>query len=308
VIHVRTPLVESEALGRILGRRVLLKLEALQPGGSFKIRGIGLRCERLRAAGVRRFVSSSGGNAGLAVAHAGRRLGVPVTVFVPESTPPMMRDRIRAEGAEVEVRGRGWDEAHQAALQIAEQTGAGYLHPFEGTDVWEGHATMIDEVADEGARPGAVVLSVGGGGLLCGVAMGMHRHGWTDIPIVAAETEGAASLAAAMSAGRLVTLDRITSLATTLGARTVSPEALAWTRRHPVSAWTVSDRQAVDACWRFAQDHRLLVEPACGAALSAVYERAEPLAAADPVLVIVCGGAGVTPELLAGWRAAVGAT
>jgi L-serine/L-threonine ammonia-lyase len=105
-----------------------------------------------------------------------------------------------------------------------------------------------------------------------------------------------------VAAGRLVTLERISSIATTLGARTVAPNALAWTRRHHIIPWTVTDREAVDACLRFADDHRVLVEPACGAALAPIYGQAEPLMGRDPVLVIVCGGAGVTRELLAHWE------
>ena len=99
----------------------------------------------------------------------------------------------------------------------------------------------------------------------------------------------------------LITLDAITSIATTLGARTVAPEALAWTRRHLIRTWTVSDREAVDACLRFADDHRILVEPACGAALATVYDGAAPLAGRAPVLVIVCGGAGASRALLDQW-------
>src|SRR5680860_534267 len=85
-LHIETPLVESRAMSATTGRSVWLKLDALQPPGSFKIRGIGYACETYLARGARRFVSSSGGNAGLAVAYAGRRLGVPVTVVVPETT------------------------------------------------------------------------------------------------------------------------------------------------------------------------------------------------------------------------------
>jgi L-serine/L-threonine ammonia-lyase len=303
MIHIRTPLVESDALGRVLGARVFLKLEALQPVGSFKARGIGLLCQRMRARGVARFVSSSGGNAGLAVAYAGRRLGVEVTVFVPSSTPPMMLDKLRAEGAHIEVAGQVWDDAHAAAVTAAAQTGAGYVHPFDSEEIWEGHATLVDEIAEDLPQPpGAVVLSVGGGGLLCGTARGLAAHGWGAVPLVAAETEGAASLAASIRAGELVTLPRIDTVATTLGARTVAREALAWAGRRPVVPWVVSDAVAIDACCRFADDHRLLVEPACGAALSAVYQRAPALTALSSVVVIVCGGAGVSPELLASWR------
>jgi L-serine/L-threonine ammonia-lyase len=294
-MHIRTPVIAA-------GDGVLLKLECLQPTGSFKIRGVGLLCRRLVAGGATTLVSSSGGNAGLAVAHAGRRLGVAVTVFVPATTAGFMKERIQALGATVEVRGRSWDDAHAAALACAAERAAGYVHPFDDPTLWEGHATLVDELEE---RPGAVVLSVGGGGLLCGVALGLERRGWGDVPIIAAETEGAASYAAALQAGAPVTLERIDSVATTLGARTVAAEAVAWARRRPIVSFVTTDRAAVEACWSLAERQRLLVEPACGAALAAVAERAPALAGVAPVLVVVCGGSGVSVELLQRWRASV---
>jgi L-serine/L-threonine ammonia-lyase len=100
-----------------------------------------------------------------------------------------------------------------------------------------------------------------------------------------------------------VLTDPPTSIATSLGARQVADEAFAWTRRHELHSWLVSDAAAVAACRRFADDHRILVEPACGAALAAVYDGAEPLARAQRVLVIVCGGAGVSLARLEEWQA-----
>jgi L-serine/L-threonine ammonia-lyase len=290
-------------MGEILGAPVYLKMEAFQPVGSFKLRGMGAACRDSCANGATRLVSSSGGNAGYAIAYAGRRLKVPVTIVVPAPTSLRARELICQEGAEVIERGAAWDDAHEHAIHLARDVGGAYIHPFDDPRAWAGHATMIHEVAERGIQPGAVVVSVGGGGLLCGVAQGMQDVGWTGVPILAVETRGADSFAAAVAAGRLVTLDAITSIATTLGARTVAPEALAWSRRREIRPWVVSDRVAVDACFRFADDHRVLVEPACGASLSAVYGLAEPLRQAGPVLVIVCGGAGVTRDLLSRWDA-----
>jgi L-serine/L-threonine ammonia-lyase len=104
-IHIETPLIESRALSRRVPGRVWLKMEALQPCGSFKARGIGFACQRYCEQGRKRFVSSSGGNAGLAVAYAGRQLGVPVTVVVPENTTTRAQELIRDEAAEVIVWG-----------------------------------------------------------------------------------------------------------------------------------------------------------------------------------------------------------
>ena len=301
-LHHRTPLWESRPLSAVLGARVWLKLDALQPTGSFKIRGVGHACQSALSGGARALVASSGGNAGYAVAYAGRRLGLPVTVVVPETTSSLMLERLRGEGATVIQQGAAWDDSHALALALARRQEAAYIHPFDDPGIWDGHASLVGEVREAGLKPDLVVLAVGGGGLLCGVLQGMHREGWREAPVCAAETEGADAFSRSVEAGRLVTLPGIASLATSLGARRVASRALAWTQSHPVLPWVVSDRAAVAAVLRFADDHRLLVEPACGAALAAVYDRAEPLMGAENILVVVCGGAGVTRQLLEEWR------
>lgn len=301
-LYVETPLWESRPLSAILGVPVLLKMEALQPSGSFKARGMGEACRAAAKRGVLRVVCASGGNAGYAVAFAGRQLGLAATIVVPETTSPRARELISGEGATLIIHGASWDDSHAYAVALAREQDAVYIHPFDDPQVWSGHASMVQEMASAAVRPGAMVLSVGGGGLLCGVLEGMHRVGWTDTPVIAVETRGADSFALAVQAGHLVTLEKITSLATTLGARTVAREALDWTKRHPITPWVVSDRAAVEACLRFADDHRVLVEPACGAALAAAYERAAPLQGKAPVVIVVCGGAGVNREQLEIWR------
>ncbi len=305
-LHLRTPLWESRPMEEIMGVQVLLKMEALQPVGSFKLRGMGAASLRACKRGARRLISSSGGNAGYAIAYAGRRYGVPVTIVVPARTSTRARDLIRSEGAEVIEHGEAWDESHAYAVGLARQLDGAYIHPFDDPIAWAGHATMIQEIAGEGLRPGVVVLSVGGGGLLCGVAQGMEDAGWSDVPIIAVETKGAESFAASVAAGHLVTLEAITSIATTLGARTVAARALAWAHRREIIPLVVSDQSAVAACLRFVDDHRVLVEPACGASLSAVYEQAEPLRGRSPVLVIVCGGAGITWHALGSFVHSIG--
>ena len=299
-LHLDTPLIESLPLSLASGRRIWLKLDALQPPGSFKLRGIGHACETYHARGARRFVSSSGGNAGLAVAYAGRQLEVPVTVVVPTTTTDTAITLLRREGAEVIVHGASWQEANELAQSKVGEADA-FIHPFDDPLAWEGHASMIDEIAAAGIAPDAVVLSVGGGGLLCGVAEGMKRAGWDRVPIVAVETDGAASLNAAMAAGDLVTLDAITSVATSLGAKRVCERAFQWTGERRVRSVLVSDAAALNACERFLADHRLLVEPACGASLAPAYQRHDALDAFESVLVIVCGGATATIDQIRRW-------
>ncbi len=301
-LHIVTPLLESRALSAAMGAPVFLKMEALQPIGSFKIRGLGARCQANWEAGASRLVCASGGNAGYAVAYAGQRLGLAVTIVVPKTTSAWMQDILRREGATVAVHGDAWDDAHAFASKLVEQENAAYVHPFDDAIIWKGHASIIHEIAVAGIKPGAIVVSVGGGGLLCGLLEGLHQAGWKDVPVLAVETEGAASFATSVQAGRLVTLERITSIATTLGSRTVAAEALAWTQRHKITPWVVTDRAAVEACARFADEHRVLVEPACGASLASVYGGAEPLAGLAPIVIIVCGGAGASLKLLEEWK------
>ena len=299
-LHIETPLFESPALSEIAGRSIWLKLEALQPPGSFKIRGIGAACQEYARRGAERFISSSGGNAGIAVAYAGRRLSRPVVVVVPETTTERAKALIRQEGADVIVHGASWFEANALAKSMVTEKDA-FLHPFDDPLVWEGHSTLIDEVVRSGLGPDAVVVAVGGGGLLSGVLAGMHRHGWTDIPVLAVETGGADSLAQSVRAGKPVELPAITSIATSLAAKRVCDQAFEWTTRHPVKNVVVTDRSAVSACMRFIDDQRIVVEPACGAALAALYERVPEVKEHRSILVVVCGGVTATLEQLEKW-------
>ena len=117
-LHIHTPLVPSSALSQPHGRSVWLKLEALQPSGSFQLRGIGAACTEYLRCGAKRFISSSGGNAGVAVAYAGRCLGIPVTVVVPETTPKRAQSVIRQEKACLIVHGVSWQEANVLAQSM----------------------------------------------------------------------------------------------------------------------------------------------------------------------------------------------
>ncbi|XP_069475332.1 L-serine dehydratase/L-threonine deaminase-like [Ambystoma mexicanum] len=308
-LHVDSPLRDSVPLSKRAGTSIYLKLDNAQPTGSFKIRGIGHLCKTWAERGCERFVCSSGGNAGLAAAYSARKLGIPATILVPTTTPSFTIDRLKDEGAEVCVVGEMLDDTIEHAKELVKNNpGWVYIPPFDDPLIWEGHTSIVKELKQiQNFKPGAIVLSVGGGGMLCGVVQGLREVGWEDVPIIAMETLGAHSLNAAVAAGKLVTLPEITSVAKTLGAKTVGLQTLKVAMGHPVFSEVVTDQEAVLAVEQFVDDEKILVEPACGAALAAVYSNVVQRLQKEgklktelgPVVIVVCGGNNITLGQLA---------
>ncbi|XP_052799989.1 serine dehydratase-like [Mya arenaria] len=311
-LHMVTPCIRSFPISAHTGYDVYLKLENLQIPGSFKIRGIGNLLRNAAVHGCKKIVCPSGGNAGLAAAYAAKMIGLPAVIVLPQSTPAFVADKLRTEfGAEVEIKGKIWDESNTYAKELAKQPDVLYVHPYDHPDIWEGHKSMIIEASQQmPCQPDVVIASVGGGGLLNGILRGMQEVGWSDVPCLAMETVGADCLNAAIKAGKPVTLPDITSVAKSLGALTVADDTFnmvkQWKNFHSV---VIQDAQAVDACFKLADDHRFLVEPACGASLHAVYgdvisnlQKEGKLGPVKSALVIVCGGSSATIKQMETWK------
>ena len=299
--------------------RIFLKLENLQPSGSFKSRGIG-NYQRTHLSAhpppsKSHFYCSSGGNAGLACVTSASLLRYPSTIVVPRSTSEYIIAKIRAAGASAVIQhGDSWKEAdtHLRERILAEDPDGVYLPPFDAEMVWEGHSTLVTEVKHQmeqkrAGTPDAIVCSVGGGGLFAGIMMGLEREDWEGVQVLAMETDGAQSLNESVKAGKLVSLDRITSIAKTLGAKRVCEKAFEMSKKENVKSVVLSDAEAAMGCWRFADDERMLVEPACGVSLAVCYDgRLKDLlpwlGQESKVVIVVCGGVGITLELLTGWK------
>jgi len=317
-LFLRTPLIKSDPLSDLTGRDVYLKLDCLQPSGSFKDRGMANLCQTLQQTkGTQKLIASSGGNAGLAVATVGAKQGMTVSVVVPESTKPNVIAKLKSLNAEVTVHGKIWNEADLLARQrVEEDPQAEYVSPYDNPLLWQGHSTLVDEIAQDLPSFGAILVSVGGGGLICGVLEGLERHGKTTTKVVACETEGAASFGKSwLNGGKKIRLETISSIATSLGALEVTEVALERAQQHQDRGGTVeaaicTDKEAVEACLQFAADHRMLIEPACGAGLASLYSerlRSQTLKGVDgPIVVEVCGGSGVNLDLLNMWKKDLG--
>jgi threonine dehydratase len=280
-----TPLMRIE--GARLGidcAELWLKLEQMQVGGSFKARGMfnRMRSQSLPAAGV---VIASGGNAGIAVAVAARAMAVRCEVFVPESASAAKRARLIDLGAVLNVGGAGYADALAASLARQAETGALLMHAYDQREVVIGAATLAAEVEDDAGVPDRVLVSVGGGGLITGIAAWFQDRCWID----ALEPTLAPTLSRARETGAPVDVPVAGIAADSLGARRIG--AIAWqlTQRHVDASHLLSDadiRAAQEAMW---QELRLAVEPAAALPLAALTTRAVRPRADERVLLVVCG-------------------
>ena len=284
--HVRqTPLLRLP--GAALGvdcAELWLKLEHLQRGGSFKARGMFNRMlsQPIPGAGV---VVASGGNAGIAVAIAAQTLGVRCEVFLPELSPAAKREKLAALGAHVQVGGAAYADAYAACLQRQADTGALLMHAYDQTEVVAGAGTLAAEVEAQAGLPERVLVSVGGGGLIAGVAA------WFDsrCRVEALEPVGSPTLYAARAAGEPVDVAVSGLAADALGARRIGSIAWPISQRHVVAAHLLPDDAIVHAQRLLWSALRLAVEPAAALPLAALLCGAVAPAAHERVALVLCG-------------------
>ncbi|HWI81869.1 threonine/serine dehydratase [Ramlibacter sp.] len=290
----RTPLWKLP--GAAFGVRcdeVWLKLEHLQVSGSFKARGMlnRLLAQPIPGAGV---VVASGGNAGIATAAAARRLGVRCEVFVPTVCSPAKRARLRELGAHVVVTGDVYAQALEACLERQRATGALLTHAYDQPEVVAGAGTIAREIEEQGGRPDSVLVSVGGGGLIAGIASWFRR----EARIVALEPELAPTLFAARAAGAPVDVAVSGLAADSLGAKRIGSIAWDITQQFVGDAVLVPDGAIGAAQRTLWKEFKLAVEPAAALGLAALQAGAYVPGERERVCLVVCG-ANVDPATLA---------
>jgi threonine dehydratase len=247
--HVRvTPVIEANALKERLSKAsVSLKLECLQATGSFKARGATNKLLSMpRESVAKGIVTASGGNHGLATARAGWLAGVSATIFLPVNVAPSKVEKLRSWGATVEIVGEVWDDSNEAALAHAEQTGAAYFHPFADPLVVAGQGTVALELLDQAPAIDTLLVAIGGGGLISGMAVAAKALK-PSIRIIGIEPTGAPTLHASLRAGRVLTLDRITTSVPTMAARRTDERVFEVVRRHVDDIILVTDDEMKDA-------------------------------------------------------------
>jgi len=293
-VAVKTPLVESPALSKRLGRSVYLKLECFQPIRVFKIRGAYNKISQVPEKNV---VAVSSGNHGMAVAYCSRLLGKKSTIVLPETAVQEKVNTIVEFGGEAVKYGKYHRDREAKAREIVKETNAAFVHPFNDPAVIAGNGTCGLEMMDQLSDFDSVIVPVGGGGLISGIAMAvkLERPG---VRVFGVEPEGAAKMEAAMKAGRPVDLESPRSIADGLIPSSVGDLTLEATKRYVDGLFRVSDEEILSAMKLLIREAHVFPEPSGAASAAVLLANRDVSRLGDRVVLVVSGG-NVSLKLLA---------
>lgn len=294
-VSVRTPLDVSRSLSDVVGGEVLIKCENLQRTGSFKIRGAYNRIARLtpeeKAAGV---VAASAGNHAQGVALAATLSDTKSRVFMPEAASLPKVEATKRYGADVVLTGIDFGAAFQAALDYAEESGAIFVHPFDHPHVIAGQGTIGLEIMEQAEKVRTVVVPIGGGGLISGIAAALKAKD-PDIHIIGVQASGAFSFAKSLEKGVPVKLETMSTIADGIAANSPGENTLAHVAALVDEVVCVEDEAIAEGLVFAAERMKLVLEPAGAAGLAAVVQGIGQL---HPPAVVVLSGGNIDPLLL----------
>jgi threonine dehydratase len=291
-----TPLQHSRAFTDKTRCHVYLKIESIQPIRAFKVRGALNKLIRLpdaqRAAGV---ITASAGNHGMGVAYAAAVFEVPATVYVPESANPFKVEAIQRLGARVVPAGRNYSGAYAEALSAQRDSGATFVHAYDDPDVVAGQGTIAFELLADLERFDTVLVPIGGGGLIGGIALYLKAKR-AGIKVIGVEPTGADSMHRSLQAGSIVTLERVSTIADGLAASAPGHLTFELAQRYVDEVILVEEVEMLRAIRLLFEWEHLLAEPAGAAALAALLYRYRPVP--DEKVVVILSGGNVTDEVM----------
>ena len=282
----RSPLIESPTLSRKFGKSVFLKLECFQPIRVFKIRGAYNKISQIPA---KKIVAASSGNHGIAVAYSSRILAKQSTVVVPETAVKEKLDVIKENGAEIVKFGKYHADREAKAREIANQTGAAFVPPFNDPDVIAGQGTCGLEIVQQLDDFDSVIVPVGGGGLISGIAIAIKSLK-PSARVFGVEPSGATKMAASLSAGKIVRIDDPKSIADGLIPASVGELTLEACRKNVDGMFSVSDDEILSAMKLLIQDAHIFPEPSGSAPLAVLSKIEESRKLGDRVVLVISGG------------------
>ncbi len=291
-IH-KTPLDRSTTFSKMFGGDVYLKYENLQKSGSFKARGALYKISRLVSQGVREVVAASSGNHAQGVAYAASIYGVSATIFMPESTPIAKIEATRGYGARVILRGRIFDEAFESAMEYSEKAGAAFIHPFNDLDIIAGQGTIALELLGQASDFDTVLVPVGGGGLISGIASVLKESG-KSVKVIGIEPEAAPKFRESFRLGRIAEISVTPSLADGLIAKRPGDLTFEFVKRYVDDIVTVSEDSIARAMYLLMQRNKVVVEGAGAVGLAALLEGKVDIRGRKCVVVISGGNVDLT--------------
>ncbi len=290
--HVRrTPAMPLSQTRDRLGSspRVTLKLECLQAAGSFKARGAMNRLLGMGHAPPKAgLVTASGGNHGLAVARTAFVAGIPAMVFLPRTVSPEKVEKLREWKAHVDIVGHVFDQANAAAMDYAGQNGAVYIHPFADPLVVAGQGTLGLDILDEIPDVDTILVAIGGGGLIAGLATAVKARK-PNVRIIGIQATGAPSMKASLEAGHVVTLPEITTKVATLAARRTDDRVFEIVRRHIGEVALVSDEEMTEAARWLWFELGIAADLSGSASIAALRSGRLDLKPGEHVCALICG-------------------
>ncbi|GGE04097.1 serine/threonine dehydratase [Aureimonas endophytica] len=289
--HIRrTPLLAATALREpVSTAELFLKLECLQPTGSFKVRGATNRLLLTPAEDLPRgLATASGGNHGLAVARSGALAGVPATIFVPRTISAEKLAKLRDWGATVRLEGAVWDEANVAARAFAAETGAVYIHPFGDTSVIAGQGTVALEILEALPDLDVILVAIGGGGLVAGIASVLKALK-PAVRIVGIEPVGSPTLRASLEKGAVTRLDAVTTRVATMACGKTEEIVFEIARGAISEIVLVEDEEMLEAARWLWREMGLAADLSGAAALAAIRSGRLDLPPGAKVCALVCG-------------------
>jgi threonine dehydratase len=289
-----TPVAKADAISRLAARPVLLKPEHLQRTGSFKIRGAYNRISRLDPTTTPGVVAASAGNHAQGVALAASLCGLRSVIFMPPNAPLPKVEATRAYGAEIRFHPEVVDDCIDAALAFADAEGWLYVPPFDDPLIIAGQGTIGLEIAEEAPDLEVVVVPIGGGGLIGGIATAL-AHIRPDVRVIGVEAAGAAKMRASLDAGHPVRIDRVSTIADGISLKSPSPLTFSHVHAYVDDVVTVTDEEISAAMVLLLERAKAVVEPAGAVGLAAVL--GGRVAGTGPVAVVLSGG-NVDPLLL----------
>jgi threonine dehydratase len=286
----KTPFSFAPNLTKMSGYNVYLKKENLQTTGSFKLRGafnkIAILVNENQGANV---VAASAGNHAQGVAFAANHFGIKATIVMPESTPLTKVQGVMAYGAEVILYGLNYDEAYKRAIEFAENSGAVFVHPFADDDVIAGQGTIALEMFEEIDNLDVVIVPVGGGGLISGIAMAAKELN-PNIKIIGISSEGAPAMKESFDAKKPIDSLSVRTIADGIAVRDTSPFTLKYILENVDDIITVCEDEIANAILFLLEKQKLLVEGAGAVGVAALMHGKIDLPKSSNVAIVVSGG------------------